>query len=287
MASSDKLKTEKHDLRQLSDLIKANCEKFHQSSELSDSPWFMDKKNSATPVLAKLLAQSSHNASEFSDLAAKKVLDYKEIETSFNLSKVSHLKESLDIEDALAVVNSMQNSSTMVHLHVKKSQSFKGPLSIKLKLQGGKENVLEEGDDASFVLGLNDSVPVEFFLDDGNQTMVIESEVLNASKVIGGTYYLSAVQKPELKSEIHKKGPDYEVIIQIKLKLSVKDKREILLKRSHEVEKVLNETNQDIVVYNDLMASLCIYFDEHDQCFNSLVRKRKEREGCCEDCILF
>ena len=258
MASSDKIKTENHDLRQLSDLIKANCEKFDQSSELSDSPWFMDKKNSATPVLAKLLAQSSHNAHEFSDLAAEKVLDYKEIETSFNIYKVSHLKESLDIEDALAVVSSMQNSSTMVHLHVKKSQSFKGHLSIKLKLQGDKENVLEEGDDASFVLELNDSLPVEFFLDDGNQTMVIESEVLNASKVIGGTYYLSAVQKPELDSEIHKKGPDYEVIIQIKLELSVKDKREILLKRSDEVEKVLNETNQDIVVYNDLMASLCI-----------------------------
>ena len=144
MANPDKQKTEKYDLKHLSDLIKANCKNYHQSSELPESPWFLGTKNSATPILAKLLTQSSHDISEFSDLAAKKVLDYKEIETSFNLSKVSHLKESLDIEEALAVVSNMQNSSTMVHVHVQKSQSFKGPLSIRLKRQGGKDDVLDE-----------------------------------------------------------------------------------------------------------------------------------------------
>jgi hypothetical protein len=287
MADQDVEETLKAEMKELTEIIQDICEKYHGFNDLPDDPWFLQSPNSATSILKDLLKRSSFDRKDFSKQAAKLVLKFKNLETNYNMSRASYIKESLDIEEALSVVKNIQISSTSAAIKVKKSQSHRGPLTVRVKQSNGKEFLLEETEDAACLLSLNENIVIEMFLDDGDKNDVIETHSLSVSEVINGTYYLSAMQKAEIKHEIRKKGVDYEVIMEIRLKLSVKERLQIFSKRNSELDKLINETNPDVIVYNDLMTSLGIFYNEHDQCFASLVRKRKDRASCCEDCSIF
>ena len=286
MGANDFEETDKGEHEILSKIVKKNCLKFHPNPPLPEIPYFLKTQSVSSSILSSTLTQSAFDVKDFSNRAAKLVLKYKYLEEEHHMIKASHLQESLDIDKARASVHNMHNNNTCAYIKLVKSQSNKGPISLKLNYSG-RETVMDEGESIDIVLGMNDNIPVEFLLDDGDNMLLIESEKISIQKIISGIAYMGAALNPELKGELHKKGIDYEVKIDIRVKLSVKDRQAILGKRNNEVEELLNESNQNIAVFYSLMENLLINFNQDQGEFESLLRKRdQDRDGCCEKCLV-
>lgn len=286
MGVNDIEETDKGNHQVLAKLIKKNCLLYHPSETLPATPYFLETKSQSTEILSSTLKASKNDAKDFSDRAAKLVIKYKYYEEEYNMIKASFLKESLDINKALETVRNMPNSSTLACIRLVKSHSVKGPISLKLSING-KENTMEEGDSIDIVVSVNDVIPVEFLLDDGDSLTLIENEKINIQKIIKEIAYMGAALNPELKGELRKKGVDYEVKVDIRVKLSVRDRQAILSKKNNEVEAQLHESSENVAIYNSLIENLKIYFNQEQDEFESLVRKRKEsRSGCCEKCVV-
>lgn len=286
MGANDIEETDKGEHEIISRIIKKNCLKFHPNPPLPQNPYFLKNQSVSTSVLTLALSQSAFDVKDFSSRAAKLVLKYKYLEEEHNMVKASYLDESLAINKALESVRNMHNNTTCACIKLVKSQSTKGPISLKLSFSG-KENIMEEGESIDIVLGVNDVIPIEFLLDDGDNMVLIENEKISIQKIVKDISYMGAALNPELKGELHKKGIDYEVKIDIRVKLSVKDRQVILAKRNNEVEELLNVSNQNVAIYNSLLENLYINFNQDQGEFESLVRIRKEsRDSCCEKCLV-
>ena len=279
--------TEKEDVGQAYEVILKNCFHFHKSGILPAEPWFLENKNLATRILQETLQAAQHDSKGFAKRIAKVLISYKSEQESDNLRKACLIRESIDILESITKVSANEIANTSLEIKVKKSQSIHGPVTVLLNISNQPSQALEEGDVAKAMIKMNGSMQLKFISDDGNNKQEIaETRVLIRNIIEESPNYLSVVEKPELLSSVHKKGQDYEVEIQLKLKLSLNDRKDILNEKYAAVTNASNERNEQVLIFNSLQESLLLKFDDQHNEFTSLVVKSKPRDNCCEACSL-
>jgi hypothetical protein len=286
MGKDEQVDTQKAELKEIAETIERNLYTYYPKPPLPEIPFFLDTPNEASDLLRAILVESSYDHKLFSMLASKRLLKFKELECEFQMKKASHLKEVIDISTLLQEISKLEITSTSLNIKVQKSQSYKGPITLKVKL-GGKELKLEESDVKSLDVKITDIVKIDFIVDDDGSQFIIHSESLPIAKIIDEIYYMKAAEKQELEYQMNKKGAEFEVKVNFKLVMSIDDRKKILNKKYHEVNNIIGENDKNAVVYKDMQSSLMVNFNDDEQTFKSSIRKRKARETCCEACLVF
>lgn len=275
--------TEKEDEGQLYTIILKNSYSFHPEEPLPNPPWFSRYNNQALSLLQGLAKEAGYDHKRFSKQASKLVVYYKGEKEKESLKRASLLRDSIDIAELLKKISDYTQSSTCLFTRVVKSQSTLGPIIVELILNTDTM-LLEEGDKLDLVVELDWKLKINLILDDGDQKKTIAQSEILFRKIVNETHYLKAVEKNELDGSFQSKGKEYDVIVQIKLKLSREDRLEILYEKQKENEEQLQEENQSTIIYKALLESLCI--EDTEPGYESLIQSPKHRENCCRYCLV-
>lgn len=287
MAGKEEVETERAEFKDMVTLIEKNLYEHHPKAPLPNNPFFLQAINEATPLLRHFLEESAHDHNQFAKLVARKILKLKQLECEFIIRRATNLAEGIEMNQLKEKIMKMQITSTVLNLKVVKSHSLKGPLTLKIKGGNTKDLKLEEGDSAKLDVKINDVFHSDFIADDGDGQHKIDSTKILVSEIIDKICVKRAAENAYLEEMVHKKGVNYEVKIEVKLVMSVQDRLRLLNKKCLEVEEATNEHDKNSGLYKDIQASLLISFDEDEQTFKSSIKKRKQRENCCEACLVF
>ena len=287
MVKQDQVETEKAEIKDLTDSIERNLYSHHPKPPLPDEPFFLQSPNEASQLLRSLLSEAENDPKVFSRLAAKQMIKFQELERDFITKRAVFLRENIDLSTLLEETKKIDITATTLTFKVNKSQSTKGPITLKFRPNSGKEFKLEESDTQVINVRIIDAIKIDFIVDDDGSQFIIDSINFLVSKIIEETYYMKAAEKLELENVIHKKGADFEVKVTAKLKMCVEDRVKILNKRNKELNNTIEENDKNLIVYKDMQNSLMIEFNEDQQTFKSSIKKRKARENCCETCSIF
>ena len=287
MVKQDQVETEKAEIKDLAESIERNLYSYHPKPPLPDEPFFLQVPNEASQLLRALLSEAGNDPKVFSRLAAKQMIKFQELERDFITKKAVFLRENIDLSNLMEEIKKIDITATTLNFKVNKSQSTKGPITLKFRPNNGKEFKLEESDTHMLNVRIADSFKIDLVVDDGSGQFVIDSINFLVSNIIEDTYYMKAAEKIELENVIHKKGADFEVKVTAKLKMCAEDRVKILNKKNKELNKTLEENDKNLIVYKDMQNSLHINFNEDEQTFKSSIKKRKARENCCETCSVF
>ena len=287
MAGREEVETERAEFKDMVVLIEKNLYDHHPKAPLPSTPFFLQAINEATPLLKHFLEESAHDHKQFAKLVARKILKLKQLECEFIIRRATNLSEGIEMNKLKEKIVKMQITSTVLSLKVVKSMSLKGPLTLKIKGGTTKDLKLEEGDTTKLDVKLNDVFHTDFIADDGDGQHKIDSTKILVGEIIDKICVKRAAENAYLEELVHKKGVNYEVKIEAKLVMSVQDRLRLLNKKCQEVEEATNEHDKNAGLYKDIQASLLISFDEDEQTFKSSVKRRKQRENCCEACLVF
>ena len=234
-------------------------------------------------MLKEMLIEARNDHKTFSKKAAHGLVKCKSEKIEDDMKRASLLRESIDIEGLKKTIADFGHPTTTLEVKVIKSQSTRGPVTVSLQVNKESHD-LEEGDSAGFGVNLNGSIIFKFILDDGDERQELtEIEVL-VKKIVDEFHYLKAMEKSDLEGKVYKKGKDYEVSIQLMLKLSKYDRMDILTEKQLENEVLLRETNKASEIFKDMLESLNIIFMDNQ--FQSTLQISKSRDHCCETCII-
>lgn len=276
--------TEKEDKEEAYEIILKNCYKFYPNPPLPKSPWFLQTENPAKKILEGLLSESKNDHKKFSRKAAEILIFYKALKEKSQVERFSLLTESLEINKVIEIISASPATATSLEIKVEKSQSTKGPIDVIANLNKEVYEMVD-GDTIKSAVNISGNILFKFVLDDGDSKSDLGDIKVFFKNIIESTNYLSGMTKEFLGKEINKIGKDYEIKIQLYLKLSKNDKLSIMAEKQHENEVALKNTENGDITYTALQESLQI--QEIDSVFESTAFIEKSRDNCCESCNLF
>ncbi|OMJ92368.1 hypothetical protein SteCoe_4921 [Stentor coeruleus] len=277
--------TQKEEEAEAYKIVLQNCYFYHESKPLPNKPWCLRTPNLASKLIYELLEESNYDHNRFAKKCAKVLVDFKNIQIQEKLKQASLMREGLDILELSKSISNMPTSTTSADIKIQKSQSTRGPVIVDLHANNSIER-LEEGDKHTLVVNSLGYIGLRFILDneDYNYPEIGEYKIF-FQQVIEETHYLKAMEKPVLESTILKKGKDYEIIIELKLRLSLIDRIKILNKKYKQTENALKDKEDNSILFEAFQTSLSVKLDDSGE-FETLTSEFKTRDTCCQSCIV-
>jgi hypothetical protein len=278
--------TEREEEAEAYKLVLKNCYFYHNSEPLPKEPWCLKTPNLASQLIKDLLEEAKYDHKRFAKKCAKTLVDFKNMQIQEKLKKASLMRESLDILEEMKNISNMLVSVTSTNIRVQKAQSTRGPIIVHVYANNNVEKI-EEGEKHTLVVDYLGFIELKFVLDDEDSSYpeIGEYKVF-FQQIIEETHYLKAMEKPELESTVCKKGKDYEIIIQFKLKLSITDRMKILRNKNESIELALADKGDNWITFEAFQSSLSLKLDEQSGEFETLITESKARDTCCEGCIV-
>ncbi|OMJ65190.1 hypothetical protein SteCoe_38870 [Stentor coeruleus] len=274
-------KTEREEEAEAYKIVLKNCYFYHNSEPLPEKPWCLNTPNLASQLIQDLLEESKYDHKSFAKKCAKTLVDLKNMQLQEKIKLASLMRESLDIANEMKNISNMLASATSVRIKVQKTQSTRGPIIVHANVNNNLER-LEEGDIYTFAVDYLGFIELKFILDDedSNYPEIGECKIF-FQQIIEEINYLKAMEKPELESTVCKKGKDYEIIIQLRLKLSKENRLEILRSKYNLIEPIMKNKSDTWTTFLAFQNNLSIKFNESSGEFESLISELKTRNTCC------
>jgi hypothetical protein len=282
MADKDLKETEREETASAYNVVLKNCCHLHSEKQLPPVPYFLQDHNRATVLLQDMLKESEYDHRKFARKAAKMLVYYKGEHLKELLKKASLTSENIDVLELISHVQTLPVTPSTAEIKLVKAQSTRGPIRAILNVSQDTYS-LEEGDSVKLTININKFFIAKFVLDDGNENEEFCEMKVFFKRIFEDLDYKSAIKKPEIEVPIYKKGKDFEVNMTMKVKVSKFEKLDVLDENHRRLTDLLNEVNEELLIFHDMQESLKVRLDEHDTDFVSRIEKVKNRE-CCSAC---
>lgn len=265
-------------------LIMANLFDLHPNKAIPAIPWFHSHRNKASETLMEALRNSGFVHDQFAKKVVRILMNYKSQNEAENVKKVSLLRESIDIANAMRLATVSKIIENQLVFRLRKSQSIYGPLTMFILYKKFVFS-LDEGEEVKFPVKLADDVTLKFSLFGNEEKLKISEKLISLSKTLGNFHYLSIMEKGIIEDQLNYKSEEYEIIIDFQLFISKSERVKKLASKNAECDGFLNEINNKENVYEELLQILKIR--ETDVGYESTISEGNMRDRCCIDCILF
>ncbi|OMJ70105.1 hypothetical protein SteCoe_32000 [Stentor coeruleus] len=265
-------------------IVMANLYCLHPNKAIPPIPWFHAYRNIAGETLMKALKESEFIHEQFAKRVVKILLDYKTQYESENMKKVSLLRESIDIVNAMRLATISRIVENLIIFRIRKSQSIYGPVTIFLMYSKFVFN-LEEGEEVKFPIRLTDNITFKFSLSGSEERLKLTDQLFSLIKILSTFHYLSVMEKGLIEDQIQYKSDEHEIIIDYQLFIAKSERIRKLAMKNSECEKLLSEINNSDSIYENLLQILKIR--EIDNGFASTIDEGRMRDRCCVDCQVY
>lgn len=276
--------TKRNENVKLYGIILDNCNLKHPGGKLPESPWFTKtiKNEKVASVLLQLLFDTKRRSKRLAEKVTSIIItERNEIENT-QLRRASLLQENIDIRLCLNKTKQMPDLNTEIYLKVLKAQGKSGPVSLSIWI-GDEIRNLEYGDELFSEIGIKSNANIKAYR---------EGEFLGETDLFFGslledTHYLKVAEGNEFQSKFVREYPSYGFELEVKLKLSKKDREEILMQHLIESEEQLNEKQETEDFIEDMMKAIGVKISEDGEfrsLYKSEVKTDKSRDRCC-NCV--